>query len=58
MTEPQMQAVFSLYALIKTPLFVGADVTRLPPAALRTYLNKEVIAINQDPQGCVLSLTH
>lgn len=51
MTEPQEQAVFSLYALIKTPLFVGGDVAKLPAHSLRTYLNTEVIALNQDALG-------
>lgn len=51
MTRDQQRAIFSLYSLIKTPLFIGADVTKLDGDALATYTNKEVISINQDPLG-------
>ena len=52
-----------MQAIIKTPLFIGGDVTQLPPHSLRTYLNREVIAINQDPlvrrtSACVVCGLH
>lgn len=51
MTEAQEQTIFSLYAVIKTPLIIGGDVRTLSGHSLDTYLNDEVIAINQDPLG-------
>eukprot|EP00467_Chlorarachnion_reptans_P004614 CAMPEP_0114525360 /NCGR_PEP_ID=MMETSP0109-20121206/22375_1 /TAXON_ID=29199 /ORGANISM="Chlorarachnion reptans, Strain CCCM449" /LENGTH=492 /DNA_ID=CAMNT_0001706921 /DNA_START=304 /DNA_END=1782 /DNA_ORIENTATION=+ len=51
MNEGQEQAIFSLFALVKSPLMIGADVRTLAGHSLETYLNKEVIAINQDPLG-------
>jgi hypothetical protein len=39
MTAQQEELVFSLYALVKTPLFIGADVTTLDGHSLQTYLN-------------------
>jgi hypothetical protein len=47
MTTAQQQAVFSLYVLIKTPLYIGADVTMLTGATLEVYKNEHVIAWNQ-----------
>ena len=51
MTTAQQQAVFSLYGLIKTPLYIGADVTTLTGTTLEVYLNKDIIAWNQDALG-------
>lgn len=51
MTAAQEEAVFSLYAIVKTPLFIGADVTKLSGHSLQTYLNTDVIAVHQDPLG-------
>ena len=43
MTLPQARAVFSLYALVRTPILIGGDVLSLSSQALSVYLNKEVI---------------
>jgi len=51
MTEAEEHVIFSLFALSKTPLMIGADVITLSGHSLATYLNKEVIAVNQDPLG-------
>jgi len=51
MTFDQERAIFSLFAVVKSPLFIGADVITLSGHSLKTYLNKEVIAVNQDPLG-------
>merc|ERR1712039_639343 len=50
-TEAEEHVIFSLFALSKTPLMIGADVITLSGHSLATYLNKEVIAVNQDPLG-------
>ena len=51
MSTPQQQAIFSLYGLIKTPLYIGADVTSLDGDTLEVYKNKDIIAWNQDSLG-------
>jgi alpha-galactosidase len=52
MTAAQEQAVMSLYVLIKTPLFIGTDVTRLTGHSLDAYLNHDLITkVHQDPLG-------
>ena len=51
MSAAQEQAVFSLYAIVKTPLFIGADVTKLTGHSLQAYLNADAIAVHQDPLG-------
>ena len=44
---------FSLWAMVSSPMLVGADVRNLDPYSLETLTNKEIIAINQDPAGSV-----
>jgi len=51
MTAAQEQAVFSLYAVVKTPLFIGADVTKLGGHSLEALTNPEAIAVHQDKLG-------
>lgn len=51
MTTAEQQAIFSLYGLIKTPLYIGADVTTLSGPTLDVYKNKDIIAWNQDTLG-------
>jgi alpha-galactosidase len=42
---------FSLWAMVESPLLIGADVRTLDADSLETLTNKEVIAVNQDPAG-------
>lgn len=55
------QSHFSLWAISAAPLSIGTDITdpsQFTPATRATYLNKEVIAVDQDPldaQGTLLS---
>lgn len=51
MTLAEQQAIFSLYALVKTPLYIGADVVKLNGSTLAVYTNADVIAWNQDELG-------
>lgn len=44
---------FSLWAMVSSPMLVGADVRKLDKYSLQTLTNKEVIALNQDPAGNV-----
>ena len=47
----QNVAHFSLWSLVKAPLVLGNDLTKITPAILTLLTNKEVIAVNQDPLG-------
>lgn len=45
------KAHFGLWALLKAPLLIGADIRRIDKASLGILLSREVIAINQDGLG-------
>lgn len=45
------RAHFGLWALLKAPLLIGADLRRIGEAHLNVLLDKEVIMINQDGLG-------
>jgi len=47
----QVQAQFSLWAVMAAPLLIGSRLLDMPASDLETYLNAEVIAIDQDPLG-------
>lgn len=51
MTITEYTTYFSLWAISKSPLLIGGDVTNMTQETLNIYLNPEVIAINQDPLG-------
>jgi alpha-galactosidase len=42
---------FSLWALVNSPLLIGAAIPNLSKFNLATLSNKEIIALNQDPLG-------
>ena len=50
-TDAEYQTHFALWAMMNAPLIIGADVRSLTPEALHILTNREVIAINQDPEG-------
>eukprot|EP00887_Chlorella_sp_A99_P006558 scaffold3.g6558.t1 len=45
------RAHFALWALLKSPLLVGADLRRISPASLAVLKAREVIGVNQDALG-------
>jgi len=47
-TLEEQKAQFCFWSLIAAPLIIGADVRKLTAEEKSIYLNKEVIAINQD----------
>ncbi|AXC13884.1 Alpha-galactosidase precursor [Acidisarcina polymorpha] len=47
----ESRANFSLWSILASPLFVGADLRSLSPKLKDIFLNKEVIAVDQDPAG-------
>lgn len=51
MTHNEYQCEFALWALMKAPLLIGCDVTRIDKGSLEILKNEEIIAINQDPLG-------
>jgi alpha-galactosidase len=42
---------FSLWAMVESPLLIGADVRSLDAYSLATLTNPEIVALNQDPAG-------
>lgn len=57
LSEAQSRAQFSLWSILSAPLLIGGPIASLSAWDLETYLNKEVIAIDQDPlaeQGALL----
>jgi len=51
MTYDEYRTHFSLWALSKAPLLIGCDITKKDPQTFEILLNKEVIAVDQDPLG-------
>jgi len=51
MTDEEYRTHMSLWALVAAPLLAGNDVRNMTDATREILLNKEVIAIDQDPLG-------
>jgi alpha-galactosidase len=51
MTQREHRAQFSLWAIMNAPLFISADLRHLDEQSKSILLNREVIAVNQDPLG-------
>ena len=51
MTNVEYRSHFSLWAIMAAPLLIGTDLRSVKPDALEILLNKEVIAVDQDPLG-------
>jgi hypothetical protein len=47
MTELQIKAQFSMWAVVSAPLLISGSVINMTPETLATYSNKKVIAVNQ-----------
>lgn len=47
----EYRAHYSMWAMVCSPLLIGADVRNLDQDSLETLLNKEIADINQDPLG-------
>ena len=50
-TPTEYRSEFSLWAEMAAPLIASTNVTTLSPIALSIYLNRNVIAVDQDPLG-------
>ena len=51
MTDVEDRSHFSLWALMAAPLIAGNDIAHMSDATRDTLLNREVIAVDQDPLG-------
>eukprot|EP01017_Pseudomicrothorax_dubius_P049350 TRINITY_DN9163_c0_g2_i1.p1 TRINITY_DN9163_c0_g2~~TRINITY_DN9163_c0_g2_i1.p1 ORF type:complete len:394 (+),score=79.03 TRINITY_DN9163_c0_g2_i1:67-1248(+) len=51
MTTSEYEAHFALWALLKAPLLIGCDITKMSADTARILMNAEIIAVNQDPLG-------
>ena len=50
-SDVEYRTHFSLWAMVESPLLIGADIRTLDADSLETLTNQEVIAINQDAAG-------
>jgi alpha-galactosidase len=51
MTDLEYRSHFSLWSIMAAPLLIGTDLRTIKPDALAILLNKDVIAVDQDPKG-------
>lgn len=51
LTPSEWKAHFSLWAISAAPLWAGIDLRKMNNATREVFLNKEVIAVDQDPLG-------
>lgn len=51
MTLYQQQTHFAFWGALKSPLIIGADLTKLSNESLAVLTNKNIIALNQDSLG-------
>ena len=51
MTENEDRAHFTMWCMLASPLILGNDLRNMSDATRRIILNKEMIAIDQDPLG-------
>ncbi|PRW59770.1 glycoside hydrolase [Chlorella sorokiniana] len=51
LSEKEERAHFALWAILKSPLMIAADLRSMRPSSLEVLKAKEIIGINQDPLG-------
>jgi len=51
LTLDENRAHFSLWCILAAPLMMGNDIRKATPEIMEILLNKEAIAVNQDPLG-------
>lgn len=51
LTDAEERAHFGLWAIMKSPIIMGTDMTKLKASTLAIIKNKVILAINQDPLG-------
>lgn len=50
-TDTQYKTHFAIWAMMNSPLMIGCDIRKASGTALEILKNKDIIAINQDPEG-------
>lgn len=50
-TDEEYRTHFSIWCLFNSPLMIGCDVRKMDDATWRILTNRELIAVNQDPEG-------
>ncbi|MEA4889750.1 MAG: glycoside hydrolase family 27 protein [Clostridiaceae bacterium] len=50
-SDTQYQTHFALWCMMNSPLMIGCDIRHMNDATRTILTNKEMIAINQDPEG-------
>ncbi|MBR6569208.1 MAG: glycoside hydrolase family 27 protein [Clostridia bacterium] len=51
-TVEEYRTHFSMWALLNSPLMIGCDIRDMDEDTKSILLNRDVLAINQDPKGC------
>lgn len=51
MTDIEYRTHFSMWAIMAAPLLIGTDLQKASPATFEILLNRDVIAVDQDPLG-------
>lgn len=51
MNDDEYRTHMSLWAILAAPLLAGNDLSKMSPETLAILTNKEVIAVDQDPEG-------
>ncbi len=51
MTDVEYQSHFAMWAILKAPLLIGCDISKMSNSTLNILGNEEVIAISQDKLG-------
>jgi hypothetical protein len=50
-TMPELRTMMTLWSMMRSPLMIGAEMTKLDPLSLSLITNREVLAINQFSHG-------
>lgn len=50
-TDVEYKTHFSLWAMMNSPLMIGCDIRNMTEGTKNILMNKDIIAINQDPDG-------
>ncbi len=51
LTFEEEKSVMSMWSMLAAPLILGADPANIPTHTLEVALNREVVAVDQDPEG-------
>jgi len=51
LTHEEEKTHMALWALAKAPLIIGCDLTIAPQSSIDILMNKDLIAVNQDPES-------